>query len=144
MNGKRVWKEPNGKAWSTSASWASAYTGSRSTPTFDNGKLYHLNEMGRLTLFDAKTGKEIWSRELMRDFDAEPLEYGYAESLLIDGDHLYVRAAGKKGFQVCLNKHTGETIWTNTEIPGVEGYSSMVLKESGKYRSDWQFAGVWW
>ena len=134
LNGKPVWKKPNGTAWTTTLSWATSYTGARSTPTYDNGRLYHLSETGRLTAFDSKTGKEIWSRELTKDFDAPVPEYGYSESVLIDGNNLYVRPAGKKGFQVCLNKNSGETIWTNTEIPGSEGYNSMVIGETGSYR----------
>jgi outer membrane protein assembly factor BamB len=134
LKGKLVWKKPNGKAWSTTLSWATSYTGSRSTPTYDDGMIYHLGETGRLTAYDAKSGQEIWSRELTKDYDAEIPEYGYSESVFIDGDNLYVRPAGKKGFQVCLNKKTGEPVWANTEIPGSEGYTSMVLMEFAGYR----------
>jgi outer membrane protein assembly factor BamB len=134
MNGNLVWKKPNGSAWSTTMSHASSYTGARCTPTFDNGILYHLGEMGRLAAFDAKTGKEIWFRDLVKDFDAPPTEYGYAESVLTDGDFLYVRPAGKKGYQICLNRHNGDLIWANTNIPGVEGYTSAVIMEFGGYR----------
>ena len=129
-----VWKKLNGQAWSTTACYASSYTGARSTPTYDSGILYHLGELGRLTAFNAKTGEVIWQRELMKDFDAEIPEYGYSESVLIDGDHLYVRPYGKKGFQVCLNKGNGELIWANTEIPGTAGFNSMVIHEFGGYR----------
>ena len=134
LNGKPVWKKPNGKAWTTTLSWATSYTGSRSTPTYDNGILYHLSESGRLTAFEAKTGNEIWTRELTRDFDAEMPEYGYSESVLIDGNNLYVKPAGKKGYQACLDKRTGEVTWVNTDIPGTMGYNSMVIKEYGSYR----------
>jgi outer membrane protein assembly factor BamB len=134
LTGKPVWKKPNGKAWSTTLSWAVSYTGARSTPTYDNGFLYHLSESGRLTAFDSRTGKEIWSREISGDFAAEAPEYGYTESVLIDGDDLFVRPAGKKGFQVCLNKRTGETLWVNNEIPGTAGYNSMVIKDFGGFR----------
>lgn len=134
LNGKPIWKKPNGKAWTTTLSWATSYTGSRSTPTYDSGVLYHLSESGRLTAFEAKTGKEIWSREMVKDFDAEIPEYGYSESVLIDAGNLYVKPAGKKGYQVCLDKLTGETIWVNTEIPGTLGYTSMVIKDYGGYR----------
>jgi outer membrane protein assembly factor BamB len=130
LNGKPVWKKPNGKAMTITLSWASTYVGPRSTPTYDNGRLYHLSEAGRLTTYDAKTGKEIWSREIAKDFEAANEEYGYSESVLIDGENLFVRPSGKKGFQVCLNKNTGETVWTNTEIPGTEGYSSMVISQT--------------
>jgi outer membrane protein assembly factor BamB len=136
LNGKPVWKKPNGKAWTTTLSYASSYTGARCTPTWDNGVIYHLGETGRLTAFNAKTGEELWNRELVRDFDVKPPEpeYGYSESVLIDGDNLFVRPYGKKGFQVCLNKKNGELIWSNTEIPGTPGYNSLVIDQFGGYR----------
>ena len=133
LNGKSVWKKPNGESWSTTMSHARSYTGSRSTPTYDNGVLYQLGETGRLTAFDSKTGKELWVKELVQEFEGEIPEYGYAESVLIDGDYLYTRPAGRKGFLVCLNKYNGDLIWANTEIPGIEGYSSQVIMKFGGY-----------
>jgi outer membrane protein assembly factor BamB len=136
LNGKPVWKKPNGKAWTTTLSYASSYTGARCTPTYDNGVIYHLGETGRLTAFNSKTGEEIWKRELISDFDVKPPEpeYGYSESVLIDGDNLFVRPFGIKGYQVCLNKRDGKLIWSNTEIPGTPGYNSLVIDEFGGYR----------
>lgn len=134
LNGNQVWKQPNGKAWSTTMSHASSYTGSRSTPTCDNGVIYHLGETGRLAAFESESGKELWYRELIEEFDAEDPEYGYSESVLIDGDYLYTQPAGSKGFQICLDKHNGELIWANTEIPGSKGYTSTVILEFGSYR----------
>ena len=134
LNGKPVWSSPNGKSWSTTASWASSYTGPRSTPTYDNGRLYCLSEAGRLAVYDAKTGKEIWAKDLTKEFDAPQTEYGYAESVYIEGNRIYVRPSGKKGFQVCLNKDDGKLIWANTDIPGVEGYTSAVVFDFGGFR----------
>ena len=134
LNGKLLWKKPNGEAWTVKVSWASSYNGPRGTPTYDNGVVYHLSEAGKLTAYNSKTGDIIWSRELTKDFNAEIAEYGYTESVLVDGNNLFVRPAGQKGFQVCLNKMTGETIWTNTEIPGTNGYNSMIVKDFGGYR----------
>jgi len=67
-------------------------------------------------------------------FDAEIPEYGYSESIHIDGDRLYCNPAGKKGFIVCLDKRNGELIWTNTEIQGTVGFSSPVIAESNCHR----------
>ncbi len=134
LTGNPVWKQPNGISWSTNMSHASSYLGPRSTPTFDNGVIYHLGDMGRLAAFDAESGKEIWYKELREEFDADIPEYGYAESLLTDGDNIYVRPAGRKGFQVCLNRNTGELVWANTEIPGIEGYSSAIIMDFGGSR----------
>ncbi len=132
--GNTVWEKPNGKAWSTQMSHARSYTGARSTPTYDEGTIYHLGETGRLAAFHAKTGEELWFSDLAERFNVPELEYGYAESVMIDGDHLFVRPAGKTGYQVCMDKNNGELIWANTEIPGVEGYSSPVLMEFGGFR----------
>jgi outer membrane protein assembly factor BamB len=134
LEGDPVWIKPNGKAWSTMAPHARSYTGARSTPTWDEGVVYHVGETGRLAAFEAKTGEERWFRELKEDFETPDTEYGYSESVLIEGDKLYVRPAGPKGYQVCLNKHNGELIWANTEIPGVEGYSSPVMMECCGYQ----------
>ena len=134
MNGKLIWKKPNGAAWDVEVSWASAYKGPRSTPTYDNGVIYHLSEAGKLSAYKSKTGELIWSRELTKDFQAEIPMYGFSESVLIDGNNLYVRPAGKIAHQVCLNKMTGETIWVNNEIPGKCGYSSLIIKDFGGFR----------
>lgn len=129
LNGKLVWKKSNGESWEATASHARAYNGARSTPTYDNGILYHLSDMGRLAAFNYKTGEEIWFIKLREAFDAEIPEYGYSESVLIDGEHLYCNPAGKKGFMVCLNKKDGKLIWANTEIPGNVGFSSPIIAE---------------
>ena len=134
LNGKRIWKKPNGPAWETTMRHAMSYTGSRSTPTVDDGAVYHLGELGRLAAFDAETGSEKWSMELRDRFEAEIPEYGYSESILIEGDVLYCNPAGNKGFMACLNKRNGDVIWTNTDIPGTVGFSSPILAEFGGYR----------
>jgi outer membrane protein assembly factor BamB len=126
LDGKLLWKKPNGQAWETERSHAISYTGSRSTPTVSDGVVYHLGELGRLTAMDHLDGREIWSRELMEDFDAEIPEYGYAESVLIEGERLYCCPAGNKAFIVCLDRHNGDLIWSNREIPGTVGFSSLV------------------
>ena len=133
LTGKLIWKKTCGKAWNTSLSWASTYIGSRSTPTFSDGVLYILGEGGRLAALDAKSGREIWAKELTTSFDAGMPDYGYAESVLVEGDNLYVRPLGKKGYSVCLNKKNGEIVWTSNDITGKEGYTSFVSKDFGGY-----------
>jgi outer membrane protein assembly factor BamB len=134
MKGNLLWKQANGPAWSTTQPWATTYTGSRSTPTYDNGVLYHLGEMGRLSAFDSKTGTILWSCELSTQFEAEIPDYAYCESVTIDGEYLYCTPAGKKGFLVCLNKKNGELIWSNTGIPGTAAFSSLIMAESNGFR----------
>ena len=139
LDGKLIWKKPNGNSWETEMPWARTYNGARSTPTYSEGILYHLGELGRLTAFDPKSGDEVWSIELREKFDAEIPEYGYSESVHIEGDRLYCCPAGKKAYMVCLDKHDGHLIWANTEIPGTVGFSSLVIFDQGGYR---QIAGL--
>lgn len=134
LDGKLVWKKPNGIAWSTTDSWAVSYKGARSTPTYYRGTVYQVGEMGRLTALNAKTGQEMWAVDLPKVFDAGRLEYGYSESVLVDGDYLYVRPAGSKGYVVCLDRMTGKMIWSNTDFKGKEAYASMVFHDFGGYR----------
>lgn len=139
LDGNLVWKKPNGESWATERSWARSYNGSRSTPTYSEGTVYHLGELGRLTAFNSKSGEEVWSIELREKFDAEIPEYGYSESVHIEGDRLYCSPAGKKAYLVCLDKHNGQLIWANNEIPGTVGFSSGIIFDHGGYH---QIAGL--
>jgi outer membrane protein assembly factor BamB len=134
LDGKLIWKKQNGIPWSTERSWARTYNGARSTPTCSEGLVYHLGELGRLAALDARSGEEVWSMELREAFDAEIPEYGYSESVHIEGDKLYCCPAGKKAFLVCLDKYTGKLVWANTEIPGTVGFSSLIIFDHGGYR----------
>lgn len=126
MEGHMVWKVPNGISWQTELPWARTYDGARSTPTCDSGWVYHLGELGRLVALDQQTGEEKWSEELRERFGAEIPEYGYAESVLIEGNRLFCCPAGKDGFVVCLDKKDGSLIWENHQIPGSVGFSSLI------------------
>ncbi len=64
LNGKLKWKSPNGKAWK------GEYPGSRTTPTFDDGVVYHEGPHGRLAAFGADSGKEVWAVDLRDAFGA--------------------------------------------------------------------------
>jgi outer membrane protein assembly factor BamB len=133
MNGKLVWKKRSGEPWKVTVSWASSYNGPRSTPTYDNGVVYHLSETGKLSAYKSKDGSVIWTRDLPKDFSAEIPMYGYAESVRVEGDNLYVRPGGQKGYQACLDKKTGKTIWATTGISGDYGYSSTIISDFGGF-----------
>ena len=134
LDGKPKWRRLNGTSWQTTMRHAVAYAGSRGTPTYDEGRVYHLGERGRLTAFDAKTGGQIWSLDLFKQFNAKTPTYGLAESVLIDGDRLICSPGGTKGYMVCLEKKTGKLVWANTEVKGTMGYCSAGTAEFGGFR----------
>lgn len=131
LDGRLIWEKPNGRSWETEREWARTYNGARCTPGYSQGIVYHLGELGRLSAFDSGTGDVVWSMELREQFEAEIPEYAYAESVFIEGDRLYCCPAGKKAYIICLNKHTGELIWSNSEIPGTVGFSSLIAFDHG-------------
>jgi outer membrane protein assembly factor BamB len=131
LNGKQLWQRLNGKSWEASErqSWAVPYAGSRGTPTVDGNSVYHLSEMGRLTAFDIRTGEERWRKDLLEIFDADRPEYGYSESVLVQGDTLFCCPGGSGGYMAALEKGTGRTLWVNTDIKDAVGNCSPVFAE---------------
>ena len=129
MSGKQLWQKLNGQSWEAAEyqSWAVPYAGARGTPTVDSDTVYHLSELGRLTAFDVRTGDERWHINIMETFKAERPEYGYSESVLILGKSLICCPAGKEGYIVALDKGTGRTLWTNTDIKDAVGNCSVIL-----------------
>jgi outer membrane protein assembly factor BamB len=131
LDGKLKWRVPNGKPWSAgpNMNWARSYDGARATPTVNDGLVYHLNEMGHLSAFDATDGKVVWSLNFLSEFGAKVPDYGYSESVLIDGDKLICYPGGTKGYMVALNRKNGSVIWANTNINLAAAFSSAILAE---------------
>jgi outer membrane protein assembly factor BamB len=129
MDGKQIWQKLNGQSWQATEqqTWAVPYAGSRGTPTVDGDIVYHLSELGRLTAFETGTGREIWHVDIMKTFGAERPEYGYSESVLVNGNALYCCPAGKDGYIVALDKSSGNTIWANKEVEDAVGNCSAIV-----------------
>ena len=118
MTGKEKWKVPVDKAWTSSPS------GSRSTPTIDNGRLYLLSGNGVLACMDAKSGKGNWSKNT-REFGGRAGGWGYAESVLIYNDLAIIKPGGQNCI-AALNKVSGEIVWKSSGFTAGPEYSSCV------------------
>jgi outer membrane protein assembly factor BamB len=128
MDGKLLWKQPNGEAWRRSS------PGSRATPTYNDGAVYHMNPTGRLAAYEAKTGDPLWVVDLKAEFDARYGIWALAENVIVDGDKVLCMPGGPKGRVVALDKRTGRTIWVNTEIEHSAAYCSGVIVSHGGAR----------
>jgi outer membrane protein assembly factor BamB len=80
----------------------------RSTPAVDEGRLYLAGMRDMLVCLDAATGKELWRKDFMKEFDSPLPAFGFVSSPLIKGDHVFVQAGS--GF-VKLEKATGKVVW---------------------------------
>lgn len=106
-------------------SWTRSYPGSRATPTLDDGRLYLLDGNGKIGCYQARDGREVWTRD-MSDFGGKPGGWGYAESLLVDGNNVYASPGGRKSM-VALDKKTGRTVWESEGNHGSAHYCSPIL-----------------
>jgi outer membrane protein assembly factor BamB len=128
MDGKLLWKSPNGDAWRGPS------PGSRSTPTYNDGALYHMNPSGRLAVFEARSGKPLWAVDLKSRFDAKFGIWAFAENVIVDGDKVLCMPGGPRSRVVALDKRTGNTLWINTEIEHSAAYCSGIIVNHGGVR----------
>jgi len=85
--------------------------GPRSTPTFDEGKVYAFS--GRLVLYclDATSGKEIWKKDLVAEHAGRLITWQNATSPLIDGELIFVAGGGVGQALLGINKRDGRVVW---------------------------------
>ena len=85
------------------------------SPVTDGKHVWVMTGTGILKGFDF-AGKEIWSRDIQKDYGTFGLNWGYASSPLLNGDALYVQVLhGMKtddpSYVLRIDKMTGETLW---------------------------------
>jgi outer membrane protein assembly factor BamB len=108
------------------------YGYAKSTPTFDNGKLYTISRLGLAFCLDAQTGKKIWSQNIVSKFDGQRTRWDYSHSPLIDGNKLLLVPGGDKGV-VALDKNSGKVIWEGGNNDPV-GYSTPTILTINKQK----------
>ena len=121
LDGKLLWTSPNG------GSWRGSSPGSRTTPTYVDGVLYHMNPNGRVAAYRAESGKEIWAVDLKKRFEARFGVWALAENVIVEGDKVLCLPGGKKALAAALDKKTGKTIWTTTGLADPAAYCSPVV-----------------
>jgi len=121
LQGKKLWKSKVGPEWITS------YPGSRSTPTVVGDLIYISSGWGTVACFDANSGKEKWSVDMIKDLHAPQITFGFSESLLVDGDNVFCTPGSKDTNVVALNRFTGKINWICKGMGEKAAYSSPLL-----------------
>jgi outer membrane protein assembly factor BamB len=86
--------------------------GPRTTPTWDDGRLYALGATGELRCLDAKSGSVVWGKNILSDNQASNLQWAMAASPLIVDDKVIVLPGGTGGKSVvAYNKMSGAPVW---------------------------------
>jgi outer membrane protein assembly factor BamB len=106
-SGKDVWK------FSYSETRRHNYGFARSTPTVEGDRVYTMSREGKVFCLNADDGKQVWARDVRREFGGRPPKWYYAASPFIDGQKLIVVPGGPGATLVALDKATGKTMWKN-------------------------------
>ncbi len=121
LKGELLWETPYGRSWTAS------YIDSRSTPVWENGKLYVSSGTGQVSCVDAETGKKIWQVDAIEKYSGEIYTHGDAESPLIIGNAVLYTTGGEKNTLVALSKTDGTLVWKAKSLGGAKAYASSVL-----------------
>jgi len=121
LDGKIAWKTSYGDEFNES------YPGTRTTPLYNDGKVYLMSALGKIVCLSADNGKLVWSVDIMKDFAGRNIVWGITENLLIDGDKLFCTVGGIKNNVIALNKNTGKLIWSSPGNGEPSAYCSPLL-----------------
>ena len=119
--GDLLWKSSNGPAWDDPR----MYPSTRATVTIDGDYVYDQSVHCEVGCFHAKTGKKIWSRNLTKEYGAKTPYWGFAESVVIDGDRMLCAPGGEKASVIALDKKTGKTVWEAKPHEFIPGYATL-------------------
>ena len=126
--GRELWTQ----AWNAEFT-DSTGDGPRTTPTWDQGRLYALGATGELRCLDANTGKVIWGKNILSENQASNLQWAQSASPLIVDDKVIVLPGGGGGKSVvAYNKMTGAPVWKS--LDDRQAYVSPMLVELGGRR----------
>lgn len=122
--GKKVWEVANGSAYRERRG-----DGPRGAPTVEGDRLYAFSADGTLSCLEPKSGKRIWSLNVVKEFGGSVPHWGFSESPLIDGNRLILNTGGSGHAVVALDKMTGKIVWKSQSDRAA--YSSAILAQTG-------------
>lgn len=106
------------------------------SPITDGRHVWTMTGSGSLQCHDYN-GKEVWSRDIQRDFGDFGLNHGYASSPLLFGDALYLQVlhgmkTDEPSYILAIDKKTGEDIWrversTDAVYESPDGYATPAI-----------------
>ncbi|HEV3145713.1 MAG TPA: PQQ-binding-like beta-propeller repeat protein [Gemmataceae bacterium] len=139
-SGKEAWRTQIGAYKSTNYKdgWGG---GPRCTPSVDGDLIFVLGVNSDLACLD-KSGKKLWAKNLIKEFGGQMMsDWGYAESPLVDGDHLICSPGGNGGTLAALDKKSGKLIWRSKDLKDGAAYSSIIAADVEGVRQYIQLTG---
>ena len=111
------------------------------SPVTDGKSVWVMTGTGLLKAFDFE-GRELWARDIQKDYGEFGLNWGYASSPLLHGDSLYVQVlhgmnTDDPSYVLRVDKKTGKTLWrverpTDAVRESPDAYTTPALLRYGK------------
>jgi outer membrane protein assembly factor BamB len=102
--------------------------GPRGTPTVSGNRVYALSGRGTVIGAQLPGGELLWKKDLTSLGGRRP-NWGYTESVLVDGDHVVCTPGGRQGTVAALHKDSGELVWQSSQLTDAAQYASLVIAE---------------
>ena len=110
------------------------------SPVTDGKRVWVMTGTGILKAFDFD-GKELWSRDIQKDYGRFGLNWGYGSSPLLVGDALYVQVlhgmrTDDPSYVLRIDGATGKTLWrverpTHARFESPDAYTTPALLKYG-------------
>ena len=113
-------------AWPAHFSESMGGDGPRTTPVFDDGRVYALGGEGELRALEASTGKIVWNKNILTDNGASNLMWAQSASPLIVDGKVIVLPGGPGGKSiVAYDKVSGNRVWS--ALDDRQSYASPIV-----------------
>ena len=142
QTGEELWSYSWGATYR--ALMASYAAGPMATPTVDGDRVYVLGATGLLWCLDVETGRVVWHRNYLVEYDASMAPWGTPSAPLVDGEQLIAVVGGEpNALVVSFDKRTGAELWRALEVRGGSS-SAPIIYEAGGVRQliIWHTAGL--
>ena len=107
--------------------------GPRGTPSVDGDRVYAMGGQGSLVCAQVANGEVVWTKS-MGSLGGKKPNWGYCESVLVDGPRLVCTPGGSEGAIVAFDKLTGDLQWQSKEVTDGAQYASLVPVEHNGQR----------
>ena len=122
QSGKPIWKQNYTTAFEDDFGKGD---GPRATPTIAGGKVVTYGADGWLHAFDLASGRKLWGRNVVKDYDVPGSFFGVGSSPLVVGDRVLVNVGGRNAGIVAFALDSGKELWKATSDGA--SYSSPAL-----------------
>jgi outer membrane protein assembly factor BamB len=124
------------------------FEGARCTPTVVGDHLWVTTSNGMIACLTTADGKVVWKKSFDKEWGGKMMSgWGFAESVLVDGNLAVCTPGGPEAMMVALEKDTGKEVWKSKAgefgdngKPGA-GYSTMAISMGAGVKQYVQMTG---